>query len=64
MVMLLDERGQPARFLIRDRDAKFTANFDDILRTEGVEIIRTPIRSPKANAVGQVGSDRRTRLAY
>ena len=53
LVMLLDERAQRVRFLIRDRDAKFTARFDDVLRTEGVEIIRTPIRSPKANAVAE-----------
>ena len=53
LVMVLDERAQPVRFLIHDRDAKFTARFDDVLGTEGVEIIRTPIRSPKANAVAE-----------
>jgi putative transposase len=53
LVMLLDDRALPVRFLIRDRDAKFSARFDDVLRTEGVEIIRTPIRSPKANAVAE-----------
>jgi hypothetical protein len=53
LVMSLDERAQPVRFLIHDGDAKFTAHFDDVFRTEGVEIIRTPIRSPKANAVAE-----------
>jgi putative transposase len=46
----LDERTAPVRFLIRDRDSKFSGAFDEVLSTEGIRIILTPIRSPKANA--------------
>jgi putative transposase len=49
----LPERATPVRFLIRDRDSKFTRDFDSVFRSEGVEIIRTPIRSPKANAIAE-----------
>ena len=49
----LDEREEPVRYLIRDRDSKFAGSFDEVLRSEGIRVIRTPIRSPKANAFAE-----------
>jgi transposase InsO family protein len=57
----LTERVQPVRYLIRDRDTKFTAGFDEIFRSESIHIIRTPVRAPRANAFAErfVGTTRR-----
>jgi transposase InsO family protein len=52
------------KFLIRDRDAKFTAAFDAIFTSEGIRILRTLVLAPRANAFAErwVGTVRRELL--
>ena len=61
LLMDLDECSQRPRFMIHDRDTKFSRAFDSIFRSEGIAIIRTPIQAPNANAYAErwVGSVRR-----
>lgn len=53
LVWELTDTAHPMRFLIHDRDAKFTASFDQVFASEGIEIVLTPYCAPKANAFAE-----------
>ena len=61
LLMSLEDHADSFKFLIRDRDAKFTGAFDAVFTAIGVRIIRSPVRAPRANAIAErwVGSTRR-----
>ena len=49
----LDFVDQGVRFLIRDRDSKYSGPFDEVFRSGGIRIVKTPVRAPKANAIAE-----------
>jgi putative transposase len=61
LTLHLAQRCSAVNFLVRDRDTKFTAGFDEVLRTEGIRTIKTLVQSPRANAIAErfVGTVRR-----
>lgn len=51
LVMDLEDAGNRVRFMIRDRDSKFTAAFDAVLADAGLEIVRSGVRVPRMNSI-------------
>lgn len=64
LLMDLGDRVASFRFLIRDRNAKFTDVFDAVFTSEGIRILRTPVRAPRVNAIAErwIGTVRRELL--
>jgi hypothetical protein len=61
LLMELGDKGIRPRFLVRDRDSKFTSDFDEVFRSEGIRVIKAPVQAPKARAHAErwVGTVRR-----
>ena len=61
LLLELGEQAETFRFLIRDRDTKFTPGFDAALADAGIAILRSPPRAPRANAYAErwIGTVRR-----
>ncbi len=50
LLMRLDDEEVRPHFLIRDRDSKFIHTFDEVFRSEGIRVIKAPVRAPRARA--------------
>jgi len=66
LAMELDDRDRRFKFLIRDRDTKFVTSFDEVFLSECTRVIKTPVRSPQANAYAErfVGTARQECLDW
>ena len=67
LLMQLDDDGVQPRFLIRGRDSKFSREFDEVFCSEGIRVIKAPVRAPKARAhaerwIGSAGRECLDRL--
>lgn len=62
--MTHSEKLSNAKALVRDRGSQFTRPFDEVFRTEGIKVLKTPVRTPVANSIPErwIGTLRRELL--
>jgi transposase InsO family protein len=53
LVATLEDQGRDFRYLVRDRDSKFVGPFDEVMRSGGAQVIKTPFRAPRPNAFAE-----------
>jgi hypothetical protein len=53
LLLVLGEQGRRARFVLHDRDATFSRSFHDVFRSDGAEVLVTPVQAPRANAYAE-----------
>jgi putative transposase len=53
LLMDLGEHASRFKFLLRDRDSKFTAAFDEVFAGNGTRVIKSPVRAPRANSLAE-----------
>ncbi|MDT4905744.1 MAG: putative transposase, partial [Pseudonocardiales bacterium] len=53
LMLAVGERADGLRFVVRDRDTRFTVSFDSVFADAGIEVVRSPPRAPKANAYAE-----------
>jgi putative transposase len=53
LLLCLEDQARRVRFIVRDRGAKFCRTFDDVFRSEGAEVLVTPLQAPNANAYAE-----------
>ena len=65
LLLGLGERRRHLRFLLHDRDAKFCRSFGDVFRSEGAEVLLTPVQAPRGERIrGALGAGRSAPSAW
>jgi putative transposase len=64
LLVVLGERERRLRFVLHDRDAKFSRAFDDVFRSDGIEVLITPVQAPNAKPTPNAGSGRSAPSAW
>jgi hypothetical protein len=58
LLLVLAEQGRRARLVLHDRDAKFSRSFNEVFRSDGAEVLLTPVQAPRRTRTRSAGCGR------
>jgi hypothetical protein len=58
LLLVLGEQGRRARLVLHDRDAKFSRSFNEVFRSDGAEVLLTPVQAPRRTRTRSAGCGR------